>query len=498
MLAHRLIRFLLTLPLLVALPAGAGDGADFALRPLAALPGTGRPTLDFLYLFGPPARWPGAIAWSYNPAGAPAAFSSTSNAVSAIAAGAAKWAAVCGVQFSYQGTTDVAPDTEVDGKPDLINVVGWGGLGEDVLGQTSSFYDSTGNPPYALVDSDIALSINQVTSNAVMDRAATHEWGHALGLGHSNLNDQVMSGTPTSQYNSLTDLQPDDIRGCRCLYGMPGAQKQGYTCSLPRNVDFGTLDVGMASDPQAVVLSNDGNAALTVVNFSTNAPEFLQPEGCTPGTTLSPGGSCTLSMQARPSTAGSHPGDLFISTSDGIYDLPLLVRGLALPAPPTPPAPATVDVIEYYYPTLDHYFMSSLSVDIQALDGGQFAGWQRTGRTFKAFPDASSGQSPVCRFYLPPPFGDSHFYSVSAAECALVRQKYPGFVYESPNVMYLGMPDPSGACAPGMIPVYRVWDNRIDTNHRYTTDRTLRDQMVAQGWVEEGYGPDAVIMCAPQ
>jgi hypothetical protein len=49
-----------------------------------------------------------------------------------------------------------------------------------------------------------------------------------------------------------------------------------------------------------------------------------------------------------------------------------------------------------------------------------------------------------------------------------------------------------------MIPVYRVWDARIDTNHRYMTDRTLRDQMVAQGWVEEGYGSDAVIMCAPQ
>jgi hypothetical protein len=46
--------------------------------------------------------------------------------------------------------------------------------------------------------------------------------------------------------------------------------------------------------------------------------------------------------------------------------------------------------------------------------------------------------------------------------------------------------------------VYRVWDKRIDTNHRYTTDRTLRDQMAAQGWVKEGYGDDLVIMCAPQ
>ena len=44
---------------------------------------------------------------------------------------------------------------------------------------------------------------------------------------------------------------------------------------------------------------------------------------------------------------------------------------------------------------------------------------------------------------------------------------------------------------------YRVWDARADTNHRYTTSRTIRDQMVAMGWVAEGYGPDSVIMCAP-
>ena len=105
----------------------------------------------------------------------------------------------------------------------------------------------------------------------------------------------------------------------------------------------------------------------------------------------------------------------------------------------------------------------------------------------------------MCRFYLPPPFGDSHFYSVSAFECAQVLQKYPGFVYESPNVMYLGLPDAvTGACASAMVPVYRVWNKRLDTNHRYMTDRTLREQMAAQGWVKEGYGDDAVIMCAPQ
>jgi hypothetical protein len=490
----RHLYLLLGLPILAALPCRAADEVDFTLRPLPAPAGeTARARPDFLFLFGNPARWPGAIAWSYNPASAPAAFSTVSNAVAAISAGADKWSAVCGVQFSYQGTTDVVPETTVDGKPDFINVVGWGNLSTSALGEASSYYGPSNNLPYPLVDSDIVFSISQITGNASMDRVATHEWGHALGLAHSNLNDQVMSGTPDSQYNSLTQLQLDDIRGCRCLYGMPSGQRQGYSCSLPRSVDFGTIDVGSSSEPQTIMLSNDGNAPLTIVNYSISDSEFSQPIGCMQGMTLAQGSSCTLSLQARPLSTGSHVGDLIISTSDGIYDLRLLVRGFALPPPPT------VDVIEYYYPALDHYFMSALPGDIQALDNGQFVGWQRTGRTFKAFPDTATGTSPVCRFYLPPPFGDSHFYSVSAFECAQVLQKYPGFVYESANVMYLGLPDAvTGACASAMIPVYRVWNKRIDTNHRYTTDRGLRDQMAAQGGVKEGYGDDAVIMCAPQ
>jgi hypothetical protein len=45
--------------------------------------------------------------------------------------------------------------------------------------------------------------------------------------------------------------------------------------------------------------------------------------------------------------------------------------------------------------------------------------------------------------------------------------------------------------------VYRAFNNRADANHRYTTSRDVRDQMVMMGYTAEGYGDDAVIMCAP-
>jgi Repeat of unknown function (DUF5648) len=158
----------------------------------------------------------------------------------------------------------------------------------------------------------------------------------------------------------------------------------------------------------------------------------------------------------------------------------------------------TVDVIEFYNAAQDHYFISSLQPDIVALDSGQFPGWTRTGKQFEAYPQAVNGASPVCRFYIPPAQGDSHFYSASPAECAQTAATFPTFVEESTAVMYMDLPDTTtGTCPAADTPVYRVWDNRSDTNHRYTTDPAIRAQMVARGWLAEGYGPSQVIMCAP-
>jgi hypothetical protein len=64
--------------------------------------------------------------------------------------------------------------------------------------------------------------------------------------------------------------------------------------------------------------------------------------------------------------------------------------------------------------------------------------------------------------------------------------------------MQLFLPDfVAGSCPAATRPVYRLWNGRIDSNHRYTADAGERDRMLAQGFVREGYGPDAVAMCAP-
>jgi len=159
---------------------------------------------------------------------------------------------------------------------------------------------------------------------------------------------------------------------------------------------------------------------------------------------------------------------------------------------------ALVDVVEYYHAGLDHYFISALPADIAALDSGTLKGWARTGLTFKAHDAPAPGTSPVCRFYIPPTQGDSHFYSASPAECAEVAAKFPSFSFESPSVMNVGLPDAAtGACSNGWTPVFRMWNQRSDSNHRYTADRAVRAEMLARGYVAEGYGAEGVAMCTP-
>ena len=154
--------------------------------------------------------------------------------------------------------------------------------------------------------------------------------------------------------------------------------------------------------------------------------------------------------------------------------------------------------VEYYNATLDHHFMTATYTEIYALDAGAVVGWVRTGQTFAVYAQQNRGASPVCRYYIPPTWGDSHFYSASPAECDEVRAKFPMLEFEAPDVFYTDLPDlASGKCPPGSTSVYRLWNNRADSNHRYTTSVAIRQAMIAKGYVPEGYGPAAVAMCAP-
>lgn len=159
--------------------------------------------------------------------------------------------------------------------------------------------------------------------------------------------------------------------------------------------------------------------------------------------------------------------------------------------------PAFATVVEYYHASLDHYFITWLAAEIAVLDAGTvIKGWTRTGKSFNGYVSAQPGSSAICRYYIPPALGDSHFFGRGTAECAATGAANPSFVLEDPSFMRMILPT-AGVCPANTTPVYRVFSNRPDANHRYMTERTVRDGMVAQGWLAEGDGPDLVVMCAP-
>jgi hypothetical protein len=173
-------------------------------------------------------------------------------------------------------------------------------------------------------------------------------------------------------------------------------------------------------------------------------------------------------------------------------------------------AQSYVFAIEYYHAIRDHYFVTALADEIDVLDRGQLVGWKRTGESFligAALNTYPGLNRPVCRFYIPPAVGDSHFFSASTDECEAVRTRFPQFTLETTAAFHAALPDPSTGVCPqdldfenggGLLtPLYRLWNRRIDSNHRYTTSIAIRDAMISEGYVSEGYGPIGVAMCVP-
>jgi hypothetical protein len=267
----------------------------------------------------------------------------------------------------------------------------------------------------------------------------------------------------------------------------------------PQNQSYADATASRLSDGKVLLIG--ATVAFDVYGNPTlgdSAAEIYDP--------AAPAGTNPWSTVAKPHTPRS--GHTATLLADGnVLVVGMLVTGRTLVGDAevfrysgntTSPTPAVAPVIEYYDAALDHYFITASAVEIEALDAGRVAGWARTGRGFQAWTarDARPDLLDVCRLYIPPADGDSHFYSASAAECAAAQAQHPEFILETPSAFMATLPQPqSGACPTGLAPVYRLWNARADSNHRFTTSSAVRSEMLARGYVAEGHGPDGVVMC---
>jgi hypothetical protein len=170
--------------------------------------------------------------------------------------------------------------------------------------------------------------------------------------------------------------------------------------------------------------------------------------------------------------------------------------------------PAPLALTEYFYAPMSYYFATSRPAEKALLDG--FNGWRRTGGSIRVLPAGTLGTAPISRYYFDQVAKQkargTHFYTLLDSERSVLaalnpgNSSAPGKPFNEGIDSYAYLPQVegvSGSCAAAQRPVYRVFrgNQRFpdDPNHRLTTDLTLYNQLVAEGWDGEG-----VRFCVPQ
>ena len=165
---------------------------------------------------------------------------------------------------------------------------------------------------------------------------------------------------------------------------------------------------------------------------------FDQGGPCDDVFTLAPGASCRMDITLTVTNrgAGQIAARFEIDSNGGTARVDLRAVNTGATGPPP-----TVAVVEYYNAVLDHYFITWMPDEQANLDAGNTpTRWTRTGYSFRAFTTPQAGTSPVCRYYIPPALGDSHFFGRGTAECDATGQKNPSFVRESSDFMRVYLP----------------------------------------------------------
>ena len=174
-------------------------------------------------------RWREPTAkWFYNPNG-PAGALEPQTAFAAILDGALAWDGAGGTpwRFDYAGPTTTA--TGCNGVPesiprDGVNVVGWGSIAGGYLGFSCWWRSASlveGTPYFEALEFDIVFEPNFAYSAHTLQALSLHEFGHALGLDHTE--ESLCPGSAMcAGANAMIYTEPrqDDLFGLIALYGL--------------------------------------------------------------------------------------------------------------------------------------------------------------------------------------------------------------------------------------------------------------------------------------
>src|SRR5438552_8990125 len=119
-----------------------------------------------------------------------------------------------------------------------------------------------------------------------------------------------VKGAYSPQHAFAFELPPNSC-------GVGGQPSAGSSATLsPNPLTFADQNVGTASPPQAVTLSNPGSTALSITSIAvtgTNSGDFTQTNNC--GTSVAAGGNCTINVTFTPKAAGTRTATLTATDS---------------------------------------------------------------------------------------------------------------------------------------------------------------------------------------
>lgn len=154
------------------------------------------------------------VEWWYNPA---KQVFVTEETIQAITNATLAWQNISGVKFVYKGITN----QNLSSSPDDKLVIGW--LDQQTFIQAAGNYAGftrtwwRGNN---VIDSDVSLNIgdkHMTSSINNLQALMTHEFGHVLGLDHSDNPGSIMY-SPYHTYEYQMSLRTDDVNAARSLY----------------------------------------------------------------------------------------------------------------------------------------------------------------------------------------------------------------------------------------------------------------------------------------
>lgn len=211
---------------------------------------------------------------------------SESEADAAMRAGADAWGTQshAGFAFTYAGRTS-GTSMGYNGKNEVFFRNESNG---SVIAETLWTYDGTG----ALVDADIKFydggwrfftGTGGCSGGYYIEDIAAHEFGHALGLGHSGDGTATMYPTASSCTQAMRTLAADDIAGVEALYpatatsapGAPGALTASASATAPSSaINLRWTDNSGNEDAFLVERAAGGGSYLQVASLGVNATTY--------------------------------------------------------------------------------------------------------------------------------------------------------------------------------------------------------------------------------